>query len=317
MANPASAPYTVAGLFPPEFRSALGNLRRQPRAVAAGPVSGAHAAVVRGDGLEFADHRPYTPGDDPRFVDWNAWARFRHLIVKRFTVEHDRPLAVLLDRSDSMAWGEPAKDRLGRQVAGALVSLARASHDRAGVWASGGAGDPGWVAGADRGGGEGSMGRVWQALATLPRRSEGRALAEEVAAWVRAAPGRGPLVWITDAFGVDLEDGVRAVELLGRCRRPFSVVQITTRDEQEGLEDGAFELVEAESGATRKVTVDAAVRDRYRQAVVDYRERLVTTARRRGGVFLALAADLSPALALAQLRQHDVLRDAVRAPGEG
>lgn len=314
--NTSAAPYTVETLFTPEFRQALGALRRQPRLAAVGLRTGGHAATVRGDGLEFADHRPYGPGDDPRFVDWNAWARFRHLVVKRFTVEHDRPLAVLVDRSDSMGWGNPPKDRLGRQLAGALVALARAGHDRAGIWAAGAEGDPAFAVGADRGGGEGAVGRVWEQLAALPRGSADRPLAEVVAAWVRAAPGRGPLVWITDGWGADLEDVPRALDVLGASRRPFSMVQVTTRDEEEGLEDGWFELVEVETSGRRRIHVDPEVRGHYQAAVQAYRSKLVERTRRRGGVFLSLTADLAAGTALAELSRADILRDRVRSPGD-
>jgi len=312
-----TAPYTLEGLFSAEFRHALGVLRRQPRVAAAGRRSGGHTAVIRGDGLEFADHRAYVAGDDPRFVDWSAWARFRHLVVKRFTVEHDRPLAILLDRSLSMAWGEPAKDRLARQVAGALVALARASHDRAGVWAAGAADDPGFVGGADRGGGEAAVGRVWQLLAGLARDGTDRPLAQTVTAWLRMAPGRGPLVWITDAWGSDLADGLQAVEILGRSRRPFSVVQVTSADERDGVDDGWFELVDVESASRRRVRVDSPLRERYARSVREYRDQLALRARQRGGVFLSLAAELTPAQALVALGRADVLCDRVRAAGEG
>ena len=54
------------------------------RAVTAGTTVGVHRSRLRGEGTEFADHKPYTPGDDPRQLDWRALARSDRLVVRRF-----------------------------------------------------------------------------------------------------------------------------------------------------------------------------------------------------------------------------------------
>src|SRR5262245_4485780 len=57
-------------------------------------------------GIEFADHREYTPGDDFRYLDWNVFARHDELLLKRFQEEEDLHVYLLLDASRSMAYGE-------------------------------------------------------------------------------------------------------------------------------------------------------------------------------------------------------------------
>ena len=47
----------------------------------------------RGRGLEFADHRPYTAGDDFRHIDWKAYKRLGRLLLRLFDEERDLPIS--------------------------------------------------------------------------------------------------------------------------------------------------------------------------------------------------------------------------------
>ncbi|AUB82118.1 hypothetical protein THSYN_14945 [Candidatus Thiodictyon syntrophicum] len=88
----------------------LGRLERLTRAVAAirggKPLAhggGLHHPRAVADGLEFQEHRPLLPGDDPRRVDWRASARSRHPLVRRYRDERAGEWVICLDRSASMA----------------------------------------------------------------------------------------------------------------------------------------------------------------------------------------------------------------------
>ncbi len=60
-------------------------------------------------GIEFESYKEYSPGDDFRYVDWNAVGRLNQLLVKTFTAEREIPYLMFLDTSASM--GAPAIDR--------------------------------------------------------------------------------------------------------------------------------------------------------------------------------------------------------------
>lgn len=60
-------------------------------------------------GIEFESYKEYTPGDDFRYVDWNAVGRLDQLLVKTFTAEREIPYHIFLDTSASM--GSPALDQ--------------------------------------------------------------------------------------------------------------------------------------------------------------------------------------------------------------
>jgi len=64
-----------------------------------------------GEGLIFADHRKYTPGDDTRRIDWNLYARSGEHYIKRFEEERNMTVHVLVDASGSMDYGEDEKNK--------------------------------------------------------------------------------------------------------------------------------------------------------------------------------------------------------------
>ncbi len=72
------------------------------------PGSNPVATATQNSGLEFAKHRPYTPGDELRHIDWNALARHDTKLVRTFRAEREAPLHLLIDGSASM--GVPVAD---------------------------------------------------------------------------------------------------------------------------------------------------------------------------------------------------------------
>ncbi|HEY0256254.1 MAG TPA: DUF58 domain-containing protein, partial [Candidatus Methylacidiphilales bacterium] len=65
--------------------------------------SGAWQGRSQGSSIDFQDHREYAPGDDPRYLDWAAYARTNNYIMKLFREEVSPRLDVVLDTSPSMA----------------------------------------------------------------------------------------------------------------------------------------------------------------------------------------------------------------------
>jgi len=110
----------------------------EPRAVA-----GSHLARVRGDGLEFAEVRPYAPGDRLRAVNWAVSARRDALWVNQRHPDRSADLVVLVDTfSDDREGTAPALVRAVR-AAWLLATAHLAGHDRVGVVTFGGY--PAWL----------------------------------------------------------------------------------------------------------------------------------------------------------------------------
>ena len=83
-----------------------------------------------GTGLEFAGHRQYAPGDDVRFLDWNALGRLDQLVLKVFDAPNQLNVVLALDSSATLDFGEPKKLDLLKEIGAAIGYLSLASNDR-------------------------------------------------------------------------------------------------------------------------------------------------------------------------------------------
>ncbi len=93
-------------LFDEAFLLRLERLSLQAqRTLRGNPSSGEHISRHQMPASVFSDHRPYSIGDDYRYVDWNAYGHQEQMFVKLGEVEQDVNVHLLLDSSRSMAWG--------------------------------------------------------------------------------------------------------------------------------------------------------------------------------------------------------------------
>jgi uncharacterized protein (DUF58 family) len=121
----------------PSFVERLEHLRFAVDGVVDGLYTGLHKSRRRGGGLVFAEHRDYRPGDDPRTIDWRAFARSDHHRVKRFEHEAQLRATLALDISGSMAYGGPellrTKVGFAATLLGATAEVLLRQGDAAGV----------------------------------------------------------------------------------------------------------------------------------------------------------------------------------------
>src|SRR6476469_8411404 len=128
-----------AALFDPAALAAMGHFEIVARWIVDGFLSGLHRSPRKGFSVEFADFRPYQPGDDLRYVDWKIAARSDRWVVKQYEEETNLRATIILDVSASMDWrGAPAAERLtkrayGEQLAAALALLLLRQRDAVGL----------------------------------------------------------------------------------------------------------------------------------------------------------------------------------------
>src|SRR6476646_1753794 len=82
----------------------LGALELIARHVVDGDLQGPHRSPRVGFAMDFAHHRPYSPGDDVRRIDWRAYARTERFYLKQHEVSTNLRAHILLDASGSMAY---------------------------------------------------------------------------------------------------------------------------------------------------------------------------------------------------------------------
>lgn len=91
------------------------------RPVGAG-YAGSHRSRQRGRSLDFADWREYQPGDDPRSIDVQTWARLDQVLVRLYEADVDLSVQLVIDTSASMTAG--GKFRQALRVSAAIAAMA-------------------------------------------------------------------------------------------------------------------------------------------------------------------------------------------------
>jgi len=211
----------------------------------------------RGRGIEFADHRAYTPGDDFRLIDWKAYGRLNHLLLRLFDEERDLPIYLILDVSGSMA--EPPKFDMARRLAAALCYIGLAHLDRMTLvtFASG------LVRELSPGRGKGRIFRVFEQLEKMDAGGETdlRASCKEFASRPRQT---GLAVIISDfleAEGADI--GLKILRTLGH---DVFAVHIASKADRDPGALGDVRFVDAETGALRELEVTPKLAAAYGRA---------------------------------------------------
>lgn len=255
-------------LFDSDFLKKLEYLSLVSKRVFRGQILAQRRTMQMGGGIEFADHRDYTPGDDFRYIDWNLYARHEELLLKRFQEEEDLHVYILLDCSRSMAFGTPPKFDFARQVAAALAYIALADLDRVAIVAF--AGDI--VADLPLTRGKSRILSLLQFLEGLKAQGAVTNLNRVINGFVHRSQRRGLAIVISDLY--DPEGYERGLDVLRHHRYEPHVIQVHDKREAEPNMLGDLELFDVESETARKVTVTERNLRQYRQIFDNFQESL-------------------------------------------
>ena len=95
----------AGSLIDPQSLMAIKNLELRAKVVVEGFWNGLHRSPYHGFSVEFTEYRPYSPGDDPRYLDWRLYARTDRYFIKKFEDETNLRCHLLVDNSQSMGFG--------------------------------------------------------------------------------------------------------------------------------------------------------------------------------------------------------------------
>ena len=130
---------------PPESRSskfispqalmAIKNLELRARIVVEGFWHGIHRSPYHGFSVEFTEYRQYSPGDDPRYLDWQLYARTDRYYIKKFEDETNLRCYLLVDHSRSMDYGSLGytKSQYANTLAATLAYFLHQQGDAVGL----------------------------------------------------------------------------------------------------------------------------------------------------------------------------------------
>ncbi|MFQ5552048.1 MAG: DUF58 domain-containing protein, partial [Gemmatimonadales bacterium] len=124
-------------LLDPYEVAQLGGVEFVARGIVEGFLAGLHRSPFHGFSVEFAEHRPYQPGDELRYIDWKMLARSDKLVVKQYEEETNTRAMLVLDCSKSMDWsgGELTLTKLeyAKRLAAALTHILLGQRDATGL----------------------------------------------------------------------------------------------------------------------------------------------------------------------------------------
>jgi len=278
----------LAAVLDPTFLRKLERLRLSiRRTLSTRPGHTPMAGTTRQSGIEIENYRTYAAGDDLRHLDWNAYGRLDQLLIKLFRAEREVPLHVFVDLSASMA--APAVDRklpFALSLAACLAYISVRNHDpvrivglssdcpdrhraspvfRHAVW----------------------LGRLRDFLASLAARG-GTALHDGIGAALRAQRLAGAAVLLSD-FLVEPAAYERALDALVTRGLTVTAVRVMGPAERDPTRQfRRAQLLDAETGRLRFVTLTPANVARYAEALDHHLTRLQTFCRQRG-IFFTVA----------------------------
>ncbi len=238
-----------------------------------------------GSSIDFQDHRPYLPGDDPRYLDWKAYARSGHYTMKLYREEVSPAIDLVVDLSASMFF-DPAK--AARSLELFAFAAAAAERSRAHVRTFCLAGE--WL--------------ETRATKELLNPSALKATFEKGLEHPgsTAAPALERIPWRSGSLRVWISDllfpGTPVPAPLAAGKGRGVILVPTCAAERDPAWEGNMEIIECETGQRRRQRVDEPLRRRYLDAYAQHFALWRDAARRYGVALASVAAEppLSEAL---------------------
>jgi uncharacterized protein (DUF58 family) len=254
-----------------------------PRGLYRGGQLGHPRSPSRGTGMEFADHKEYSAGDDIRYLDWNLYARLEELFIKLFEQEEAVPIHILLDTSGSMGVGTPSKASLGARLAAALayVGLANQDHVRLSLFADGLVSSSKSLTGKTR---------IYELLDFLDAPPRGTTdVPKALESFSQQTRTAGVMFVISDFL--DAQDVLQSLRKLAGRKFGIYALHLLAPEELRAELCGDVELCDVESGRTLRQPLRRDTVERFRAFFLAHCDRLPSDLRRYGVRYLRLTTE--------------------------
>jgi uncharacterized protein (DUF58 family) len=253
--------------FDDEFLEKLEYLYIVSKKIVAGRNQADRKTRIVGSGIEFADHRSYSPGDDFRGLDWKVYARTEKLFLRLFEEEEDLYIYFLLDCSRSMQIGESTKWDYAKKVAAALGYIGLSNLDRVSIIPFSSKLDGRLPPSR----GKAQIFKIFDFLRALEA-GEHTSLEDAFSTFVAQNKRRGIAVVLSDFYDPrGFEDGLNKLRYY-----KFEPIVIHIYDERElnPTIQGELQLVDVETGDMRELTLTPEVIKEYREAFFEFSSEL-------------------------------------------
>lgn len=245
------------------------NLQLRAKVVVDGFYSGLHRSPLHGASVEFSEYRDYSPGDDPRSLDWKLFARSDRYFIKKFEEETNRHCHLVVDQSRSMGFGSIAYSKMEyvRTMAATLAYFLTLQRDQVGLMTVN-------ESITERIPPGNQTGHLRRLLAALAKDVEGNATnlllpLEQVAALTRR---RGLVILLSDCL-TEIDSISRGLQLLRSRRHEVIVLQSLDPAEQVFAMNEPTTVVDMESG--RRMNIDpTTAANSYHEAFSQHQQSL-------------------------------------------
>ena len=283
---------TRAPLFDSAFLAKLEQLHLLARRIFRGERRAERRSRQTGASLEFADYREYTPGDEPRSIDWNAYGRLERLFVKLHEQEQDLPVTFLVDCSASMRWlpeekpGALSKFDHARRLCAALAYIALANLDRVDIhfFAASSLAELGVARG------KAQFHSVLKFLDAPPDADGPTRLRNAVQSLTQRARRRGLVFVLSDLF--DPHGCEEPLSMLRHSQFNVHALQILAPEELAPTATGDLSLNEIETASAMDITANEKLLRRYREEITKFNGEIEAFCLRRGIAFAQVTTDV-------------------------
>jgi len=250
-------------------------------------AQGGRKSKSKGVSVEFSDFREYTPGDDFRRVDWNAYGRFDKLFIKVFMEEREGVFNLFIDKSKSMDFGKNNKRKTALQILGALSYVALNNLDRVYINVA----DEGNLSLLRSGTGKKGFQMILKELEKIEFNGATR-LSESICK--RKITNKGVSVIVSDFFnneGVEsLEQGLK---YLAYKKQQIILIQVLAEEEENPSLEEEITLIDSETKEKIKLNLNYKMIQAYKEELKKYNEKLEKLAMKYGGTLVAVNTNKS------------------------
>ena len=255
--------------FDGDFLKKLEILNVIAKKIMAGLLRADRKSARKGISAEFADHRHYVAGDDPRYVDWHLFGRLEEVFLKLYREEENLHLSVLLDSSNSMDRGVIHKLNYSLQVTAALAYIGMSNMDAVNVLPFGGRiSESRWGLK-----GRSKVFQLFDFLKSIEPAGE-TDMAPVFREFVNRERRRGVVIVVSDFY--DLDGYQQALKYLRYQKHDVYVIHVIDEEEEHPPIRGDLRLLDSELDRFREINVTDGLLARYREAF----ERLATDVER-------------------------------------
>ena len=297
-----------SNIFDSEFLTKLQGLYIVAKKIATKSGAALNKSSDLGDGLEFADHRDYFPGDDTRFIDWSYYARMEKVLLRMFHTHSQSDVAILLDASASMQTAVNESDEsifdYARKISAALSYIAIGSGHRTIVQPFSNSLTDQFRTGRNKS----NILNVLEFLANIAPANQ-TALADCAQSFAQLSGNISTVVLISDFFESANQLSQALTYLAGvKNRRDIIVIHTYRQADVNPQLTGSVLLTDAETNNQLKVDINSKLIEAYKIKWNEFTDKIKATCNAKNATYISACSNIPfEELVLKSLRKAGVL----------